>query len=591
MSYHNLLHRFVKWRSRHISNKTFLVLCSIVIGMMAGLAAVAMKLLVHFIQDLLQSGFQAQYQNYLFFIYPLIGILLTVIYIKYIHKGIFQKGVTPVLYSIARRSSNIDRDNVYAQPVTSSITVGFGGSVGLEAPIVLTGSAIGSNVSRIFKLGYKERTLLLACGAAAGIAAVFNTPIAGVIFAVEVLLAEFTIPAFIPLLIATATASVVSNVLYSGQLFFLITKGWHMNAIPFYIILGLFTGLLSVYVSRLVLSVEDFFQRRKQLFGKAIAGGIGLGILVFVLPPLYGEGYNVIEHLLAGDHARLLDKSLFFDRAGDPWFILLFAGIIILVKIIASSITIGAGGNGGTFAPSLFIGALAGFFFAHLVNLLGIAELTVPNFIVAGMAGALSGVIHAPLTAIFLIAEITGGYVLFIPLMIVSAISYFFSRYFEPYSIYTKRLAQKGHLITADKDKNVLNRLKLKNLIETDFAAVNVSASLGELVEIIAHSKRNIFPVLDEEGLLKGIVLLDDIREIMFNHELYDKTHVRDIMTQPPALIKRDEDMQKVMKKFEDNNAWNLPVVEDGKYIGFVSKSNVFTRYRELLIKQSKQIS
>lgn len=591
MPFTQQLHRFSKWRSRHINDKTFLVLCSIVVGIVAGLSAVVMKMLVHFIEGMLQSGFTSKYQQYLFFVYPLIGILLTVIYIKYIHRGSFTKGIAPVLYAISRKSSNIDRENMYAQTVTSSITVGFGGSVGLEAPIVLTGSAIGSNVAKTFKLGYKERTLLLACGAAAGIAAVFNCPIAGVIFAVEVLLPEFTIPAFIPLLIATATASVISKSLYSGQLFFLITKEWYMNAIPFYIALGLFTGLLSVYISRLVLTIEEFFHKYKHVFGKAIMGGILLGILVFVIPPLYGEGYEIIKELLAGNYNRLVDNSLFFERANDPWFILIFAGVILLIKAIASPLTLGAGGNGGTFAPSLFLGAMAGFFFAQLVNLTGIAELTVPNFIVAGMAGALSGVIHAPLTAIFLIAEITGGYMLFIPLMLVSAISYFFTRYFEPHSIYTKRLAQKGHLITTDKDKNVLNKLKLKTLIETDFTSISSSASLGELVEIIAHSRRNIFPVLDKEGHLKGIVLLDDIREIMFNHELYQKTFVRDIMTQPPAILKRDEDMHRVMKKFEDNNAWNLPVVEDGKYIGFISKSNIFTRYRELLIRQSKQIA
>jgi CIC family chloride channel protein len=566
-------------------------LCSILVGIVAGLAAVVMKVLVHFIQQLLQTGWQAQYQNYLFFIYPILGILLTVTYIKFIHKGAFVKGVSPVLYSIARKASNIDKENMYAQTVTSSITVGFGGSVGLEAPIVLTGSAIGSNVAKTFKLSYKERTLLLACGAAAGIAAVFNCPIAGVIFAVEVLLSEFTIPAFIPLLIATATASVISRTMYSGQLFFLITTGWHMNAIPFYIALALLTGLLSVYITRTTLVIEEFFQRKKNIYGKAAWGGILLGILIFVLPPLYGEGYEMVEHLLSGHPTHLLDNSLFFARAGDPWFVLLFAGAIILVKVIASCVTVGAGGNGGMFAPSLFIGALTGFFFAQLINLLGIAQLTVPNFIVAGMAGALSGVIHAPLTAIFLIAEITGGYVLFIPLMMVSAISYFFTRYFEPYSIYTKRLAQRGHLITADKDKNVLNKLKLKNLIETDFIPVRSSATLGELVNLIAHSRRNIFPVVDKEGRLRGIVLLDDIREIMFNQDLYDKTFVRDIMTQPPAKIKRDDNMHRVMEKFEDNNAWNLPVVEDGKYIGFVSKSNIFTRYRELLIRQSQQIA
>lgn len=585
-----LLHRFLEWRVRNISNKNFLLVCSVVIGIIAGLAAVLLKQMVHLIHNGLHTGINQYYQNYLFFIYPTAGILLTVIYVKIFHKGKLGRGVSSVIFAIARRNGNIEKEKTYSHVVSSALTVGFGGSAGLEAPIVVTGSAIGSNAAR--KLGFagKERSLLLASGAAAGIAAVFNCPIAGVIFAIEVLLSEFTIPAFIPLLIATATASVISNLLYSQQLFFLITNGWQMKAIPFYVLLGILMGLLSVYITRMNEATEKIFSQRKNVYAKAITGGLLLGALIYIIPPLYGEGYGIIQSLLEGNYHTILDNSLFGDRIDDPWFILALAGGIVLVKIFATAVTVGAGGNGGVFAPSLFIGANAGFVFSQFMNLSGISKLAVSNFIVAGMAGALSGVVHAPLTAIFLIAEITGGYKLFIPLMIVSALSYFIARFFEPDSLYTKQLVKKGY-ITKDKDKAVLSRIKLKPLIENDFAMVSKNDSLRQLVEVIAHSKRNIFAVVDENHQLLGIVLLDNIREIMFHHEAYDTTFVSDIMSQPPVIIGRDEDVYTVMKKFDEHQSWNLPVVHEGKYIGFISKSKVFNRYREHLIIQSEEVA
>jgi CIC family chloride channel protein len=582
------LKRLLEWRVKHISNKNFLLVCSVLIGLFAGLTAVALKRLVHFIHHLLQAGI-INHQNYLFFVYPIIGILLTVTYARIFHKGKLGRGVSSILYAIARRNGNVEREKTYSHVISSALTVGFGGSAGLEAPIVVTGSAIGSNTARVLGFSGKERILLLACGAAAGIAAVFNTPIAGMIFAIEVLLAEFSIPAFIPLLIATATASVISSLFYRERLFFLITDGWHLNAIPFYVLLGVLMGLLSVYVTRMNEMTEKLFQSYKSPYPKAIVGGLVLGALIFIIPPLYGEGYGVVEHLLKGDYTHILDNSLFEDKVNDPWFILILAAGIVFIKVFATSITVGAGGNGGMFAPSLFIGASSGFVFSRLINLTGVSNLVVANFIVAGMAGALSGIIHAPLTAIFLIAEITGGYALFIPLMIVSAMSYFIARFFEPHSIYTKQLARKGYLPN-DKDRLLLSRIKLKHLLETDFATIDVNASLGDLVEVIAHSKRNIFVVLDSKENLSGIVLLDDIREIMFQHELYDKTFVRDIMTQPPAVIKWDEELHKVMQKFDEHNAWNLPVIKEGKYTGFISKSKVFTHYRQHLIGQSKEV-
>jgi CIC family chloride channel protein len=588
MTFPKILDKINNWRSRHISNKTFLILVAIIVGLVAGLAAIVLKLVVHNIQHLIRVILENPSFNFLLFIFPLIGIMLTVFYVQRFRKGKIGRGVGNILISIAKRSSNIERDKTYSHMISSALTIGFGGSAGLEAPIVVTGAAIGSNTARDLKMNYNERTLMLACGVAAGISAIFNSPIAGVLFALEVILYEFTVPVFIPILISSATASVLSNFLYKGQLFYLVTKGWNMNAIPFYIVLGILMGLISVYVTRVAIGTEKLFKTKKKPYQKAIIGGVILGLMIFLLPPLYGEGYYSIESLLAGKYQMLLDNSLFTDFTDNPWFIVLIGAIIVVVKIIATSVTIGAGGNGGIFAPSLFIGAMTGFVFAHAVNLLGIIQLTEGNFIVAAMAGALSGVIHAPLTGIFLIAEITGGYALFVPLMIVSSMSFLIARYFEPYSIYARKLVEKG-LHTKDRDKIVLNRIKLKSILENDFVSVMPSDTLGQLVKKIEHTKRNIFPVLDEDGHLHGIVLLDNIREVMFHHEKYNTIHVKELMTQPPCILDVNEEMYHVMKKFDIYNSWNLPVTETNKYIGFVSKSTIFTKYRSLLIKQSEQ--
>lgn len=588
MSFQGFLDKVNNWRSRNINNKTFLILVAIVVGLVAGLAAIVLKIVVHNIQHLLQTILENPSFNFLLFIFPLIGILLTVFYVQRFRKGKIGRGVSSILISIAKRSSNIDRDKTYSHMITSALTVGFGGSAGLEAPIVVTGAAIGSVSARDMKMNYRERTLMLACGVAAGISAIFNSPIAGVLFAVEVILVEFSLPAFVPLLIASATASVLSNLLYKDQLFFLITKGWHMNAIPFYVLLGILMAFISVYVTRVAGFVEGQFKSKKRPYFKAVTGGIVLGVMIFILPPLYGEGYYSIGNLLSGNYEHLLDNSLFSGLLDSAWFIILIATIIVFVKIIATSITIGAGGNGGIFAPSLFIGAMTGFIFAYALNLTGLVELTIPNFIVAAMAGALSGVMHAPLTAIFLIAEITGGYVLFVPLMIVSSISFLITKYFEPHSIYMKKLVEKG-LHTKDRDRTVLNRIKLKSILETDFISVIPSDTLGQLVDKIEHSKRNIFPVLDEDGHLQGVISLDNIREVMFHHEQYDKIYVKDLMTKPPCILDINEEMYYVMKKFDAYNSWNLPVTAENKYIGFVSKSTIFTKYRSLLIRQSEQ--
>ena len=498
-----------------------------------------------------------------------------------------EKGLGSILFSIVRRSGRVEKNKMYSHIVTSGITIGFGGSAGLEAPIVITGSAIGSNIATRLGFGDKERVLLLACGAASGIAAVFNCPIAGVIFAIEVLLTDITIPLFIPLLISTATSIIVSKLLYRGQLFYLITNDWYYHAIPFYILLGVICGLLSVYMTRVSLYIEDKMETKKENYLKALSGGLLLGGLIFLFPPLFGEGYTTVSSLLSGSFQDIVNNSLFISFRDNPWVLLIIVLLIILIKPIATALTLGSGGNGGIFAPSLFTGAMAGFGLAFLVNLTGISTLHINNFVAVGMAGIMAGVIHAPLTAIFLIAEITGGYVLFVPLMIVSAISYFISRYFEPYSIYTKKLAQKGHLFTGDKDSNVLRQILLDDLIETEFIPLLATDKFGKLIEAFTKSNRNIFPVVDEENNFVGVIQLDNVKELLFRPELHENLTIGDIVTWDVLSIEAGENMEVVMTKLENSNLWNIPVTRKGKYIGFVSRSNVLSFYRRILKKAS----
>lgn len=588
MTWEFILRKIADWRHNRVSDRNFLIVASLIIGTVVGIAALLLKMTVHRIEQTLQE-IQADGKGFLFFIFPVIGILLTVLYVQRFRGGKLGRGVDQILYAVLRKGGLVERDKMYSHWISSAITVGFGGSAGLEAPIVVTGSAIGSNIATELGLTKHQRTVLLAAGAAAGIAAVFNCPIAGVIFAVEVLLVEFSIPVFIPLLIAAATASVWSELLYKDRLFYLVTQEWQVKAIPFYALLGVVTGLVSVYKARVIYYAENFFARQKHPWRKAVVAGTILGFLIFLLPPLYGEGYVTISNLFAGKSSFLLANSPFHNLRYQEWAILLFAVLIILLKVFATMLTTGAGGNGGIFAPSLFTGGVTGFAFAYLVNLTGLVELTTANFVAAGMAGVLSGVIHAPLTGIFLIAEITGGYSLFVPLMIVSAFSFFIARYFEPYSVYTKRLARKGIWAEAEKDRTVLLQMHTDDLMETDFTTVLPTDSLGTLVAVVAKSRRNLFPVLDAEGRFLGVVLLDDIRSTMFRTDLYSTTLVKNLMIKPTMLIEAGEDMHSVMQKFESSGAWNLPVVQKGRYLGFISKSAVFSKYRSLLLDQLAQ--
>ncbi|MEX0968215.1 MAG: chloride channel protein [Bacteroidia bacterium] len=594
MFFKKLFHDFLVWRVRNISNKNFIFLLSFLVGICGGLAAVLLKTTVHTIGTLLINSFNNIYESYWFFIFPLIGILLTILYKYAFMKGKIGGGIPNLLHAITHKSGLVEKDKMYSHLISSSVTVGFGGSVGLEAPIVTTGAALGSNLGRWFHLGHKKRTLLIGCGAAAGIAGIFNSPIAGVIFTLEVLMLELSIPAYIPLLIAAVTAALISKYLTGGEILFnfQITDTFQISEVPLYIMLGIICGLLSVYFTRLTFRIESDLRHFTHPLKRALIGGSGLGLLIFLFPPLYGEGYVTLTRLIDNESAAIISESFFLEDNTNQWVFLLFMAGVLAFKVFATSFTIGAGGNGGVFAPSMFVGGLSGFVMARFLNLTGFLSnpLSEKNFILVGMAGVCSGVLHAPLTAIFIIAEITGGYILMLPLMIVSAIAFATTMYFEPHSLYTKQLALRGLLVFHNRDKTVLTLLRLQRLIETDLVVVHPEAWLEDLVKAVSRSRRNIFPVVDEHEKIHGVILLDDIRELMFKPKQYKLVQIKDLMHAPSDYVYIDEDMDSVMKKFDTTGDWNLPVINhDRKYIGFLSKSKIFNHYRTQLIKQGQE--
>ncbi len=584
--------RLAIWRLRYIGENNFILIVAGVIGLIAGLAAVTLKTSVHTIQNFLARNTDFIGFDWFYITYPLIGILLTMLVAKYIFKESLGHGITQILYAISKNSSIIARAKMYSRMITSAITVGFGGSVGLEAPIVVTGSAIGSNVARFFHLNYKRRTLLIGCGSAGAVSAIFNSPIAGVIFAVEVILTEVTISKFIPILIASVAGQLVTIVLLGEDILFSfrLVDGFRTSETLHYFGLGIVCGLISVYFTRMMYRVENAVKSIRSSVGRAVFGGMALAILILIFPPVYGEGYESIKQLLSGEASQVFESSFFSVFRDNTYLPVFLLTLVILVKPVATAITIGAGGSGGIFAPSLFMGGLTGFTLAYTMNLLipG-ANLSLSSFTLVGMCGVMSGVLHAPLTAIFLIAEITGGYQLFVPLMLVSAISFTTISYFEKYSLYTKSLIEKGDLIPYDKDLIVLSLLNISKLIEKDLLTIHPEQSLGDLTELVKKSKRNIFPVINEENELQGIVTLDDIRDIMFDQEKRDNVLIQAIMQKPPAFVSPHEKMQSVMNKFQLTQAWNLPVIDEGKYVGFVSKSRIFNAYRSKLIKQTQE--
>ena len=586
-----LLTKFLIWRIRHVSTKNFILVLGGIIGIIGGVAAVTLKSAVHYLQETL-FDLRTSFTEYIYLIFPFVGIALTVFVARKIFKDRMGQGVTAILYAISKKSSIISQGKMYTRMITSCITVGFGGSVGLEAPIIVTGSAIGSNIGQLMHLNYKQRTLLIGCGAAAAISGIFNSPVAGVIFAVEVVLTDVTIAVFIPLLLASVMGSLVSMLFLGDAVLFSfnLQDSFTASDFPFYLLLGAICGLVSVYFSRMTSLSEQWVSRIQSQFWRVIVGGLALGIIVFFFHPIYGEGYNSITDILNGRQDALLVNSILLSEFEGKTALLLFTLGIILFKPFATGATIGTGGSGGVSAPSLFMGGFTGFLFAELVNLLNLGKtLSVSNFTLVGMCGVMSGVLHAPLTAIFLIAEITSGYTLFLPLMLVSAIALSTNSYFQKYSFYTGKLIRRGDLIPYDKDRQVLSLIKIDKLIEKDLLTIHPEESLGDLVTLVRRSKRNIFPVIDDEGALLGIVTLDDIREIMFDEVSQKNVIVASLMHKPPDTVTSGSPMQEVMHKFERTGAWNLPVIDDGKYLGIVSKSRIFNAYRLRLRRNHKE--
>ena len=575
---------FLLWREKHIKEKNFVLLLAFLVGIFSGLAAIVLKFLIHTISGALTARVNPEAGNYLYILLPAAGVILTALYVRYIVRDDISHGVTRVLYAISQNKSRLKRHNIYTSVLASSVTIGFGGSVGAEGPIVYTGAAIGSNLGRTFRMSPRILMILVGCGAAAGIAGIFKAPIAGMLFTLEVLMLDLTTVSVMPLLIASITSTTLAYVYtgYEFEFFFAQTEDFYTSRIPYVILLGVVCGLASLYFTRVMNMMENFFARFRNRWARTAVGCAILSLLVFVFPPLYGEGYGSIIGLLAGDTSSIVNGSLFYGDRNQVWFLAIFIGMVVATKAFATSATNGAGGVGGTFAPSLYVGCLTGFLFAFIVNQLGWGELSTKNFALIGMAGVMSGVMHAPLMAIFLSAELTGGYDLFLPLLIVSTISYGTIKFFEPYSIYTMRLAKRGELLTHHKDKAVLTLLKVNNVIETDFLPVYPDMTLKDMVDTIAKSKRNLFPVINEKRELVGVVLLDEIRNIMFRPDLY-RMRVSTFMSMPPAKIEVNQSMDSVMKTFDDTGAWNLPVVDNGTYVGFVSKSKIFNSYRRVL--------
>lgn len=588
-----LFQRFLLWREKNIKEKQFILILSFLVGIFTAITALILKMLIHWIQNFLTNNFNTTEANYFYLVYPVVGIFLAGLFVRYVVKDDISHGVTKILYAISRRQGRIKRHNTWSSVIASSITIGFGGSVGAEAPIVLTGSAIGSNLGSVFKMEHRTLMLLVGCGAAGAIAGIFKAPIAGLVFTLEVLMIDLTMTSLLPLLISAVTAATVSYITTGTEAMFKfhLDQAFEMERIPYVIMLGIFCGLVSLYFTRAMNSVEGVFGKLKGPYQKLALGGIMLSILIFLFPPLYGEGYDTIELLLNGtsnaDWDTVMNNSFFYGHGN---LLLLYLMLIILFKVFASSATNGGGGCGGIFAPSLYLGCIAGFVFAFFSNKFDFSYyLPEKNFALMGMAGVMSGVMHAPLTGVFLIAELTGGYDLFLPLMIVAASSYLTIIVFEPHSIYSMRLAKKGELLTHHKDKAVLTLMKVENVVEKDFVVVHPEMDLGELVKAISTSRRNIFPVTDKSGILIGIVTLDDIRNIMFRQELYHRFTVGKLMTAIPARLYDTDSMEQVMRTFDDTKAWNLPVVdEEGHYLGFVSKSKIFNSYRQVLVHFSE---
>lgn len=585
----NAYQKMLQWREKNVPVQRFIIILSLLVGVFTALAACLLKWAIHGIQQLLTTNFTFYTENYLYLLYPIIGILLASLFVRYVVKDDISHGVTKILYAISQRKSIIKLHNMWSSVVASSITIGFGGSVGAESPVVLTGAAIGSNLGRAFKMDQKTLMLMVGCGAAGAVSGIFKAPITGVAFTLEVLMLDMTFYSVVPLLIASVTATSISYLLMGDAVMFpLQHEAFVIDRIPYYVLLGILCGFVSLYFTRGMNWMEGIFRKLEKPWKKWLLGGVLLSLLIFLLPPLYGEGYDSINSLLNLNHSQLLENSLFYEFRFNTYFVIAYLALIVLLKIFASAATNGAGGTGGLFAPSLFVGCITGYILVLILQLLGI-ELPAQNFALAGMAGLMSGIMHAPLTGIFLTAELSGGYTLFMPLMIVSVFSFITIYVFEPHSLYAMRLAQKGELVTHHKDKAILSLLKTTNVIETDMRPIAPQSMLGDLVKIMSSCNRNVYPVVNEEGHYLGEVRVEEIRNIMFRPELYQRFSIQKLMVSPPEKVDINDSMESVMNKFERSNAWNLPVLDGDKYVGYVSKSKIFSAYRSVLVEFSDE--
>lgn len=587
-----ILTNFLKWRYKHISNRTFTHILSVAVGLLAGLASVTLKNITYFIESQAEKGVIFS-NNQLYFVLPIVGLTLVYLYVKYIHKKPLEHAVSSILFSMSRKKSIIAPNKIYTSLITAPLTVGFGGSVGLLGPAVASGAAISSNIGQLFHMNPKTRSLLIACASAGAIASIFQSPIAAIIFAVEVFSLDLTLMSLLPLLLASISGVLTSYFFLGNEVLFsfTLTDDFEIKDTLFYILLGVGTAVASIYFTKMYFGILAFFKRFKSPKYKLLVGGLAIGGMLYAIPPLYGEGFGFINHLLEGDHIQALGKTPFDAYTENIWVVVALLFGITIFKAVAMTTTFAAGGAGGIFIPTMVMGSALGNVVAKVINNLGMGfHVSESNFTLIGMAGLIAGVIHAPLTAIFLIAEITGGYELFVPLMITAAISFLITRNAVDHTIYTRELAQIGALITHNKDQTVLTLMQLDDVVEKNFKPVRPDMSLGEMLHgSVAKSARNIFPVVDAQKALVGIVLLDDVREFMFDTSLYENTKVETFMHSAPEYIFYETDsMQQVMKKFQDSGAWNLPVIKDEKYYGFVSKSKLLTAYRRELINFTK---
>lgn len=596
MNWQKMYKRFIVWRMRHLSDRVFLLMLSVVVGLLSGLAAVLLKTLVHLTNRwLLEFNIPTFVGgNLLILVYPAIGILLTILFVRYVVKGQIGHGLPSVLLSLSRKGGVLPARNMYSSLVASTLTVAFGGSVGLEAPIASTGSAIGSNIGRFFRLSAHDVKMLLGCGAAGAIAGIFKAPIAGVLFVIEVFMFDMTATSILPLMLSAVSASTVAYFLMGNDLQFAFTVVGEvgLSQIPYYIVLGIFCAAVSLYFLRVTDKVEEWFSRQRTQARRALIGAVALGIMIFLFPPLFGEGYAFLTELLNGSDSMLFEHSVFASLCENNWLVLAYLLVLILMKAVATATTIGCGGVGGTFGPSLIVGGMSGYFVCMLSNQLGLPEQSTANFALVGMAAVMTGVMHAPFMAIFLIAEITGGYALMVPLLVASSVTYLCVSPFERHSIYARKLAEQGDLLTHDKDTSAWQLMDMRKLIETNFVVVREGDKLRDLVEAIKYSKRNIFPVLAEDDKFLGVILLDDVRHIIFRPELYDNTDVMDLMhpLSEGDIVRISDPPAEVVNKFKVGNRYNLIVIDDKEYyLGFLSRANTFSAYRRFVSSISEE--